>query len=130
LVDIGSKPKTLKEKMAEEDYDDVTPLSIYYQNVLHSIAGWPEFVDKKYLPDETITLTLNGIANMHWNIEDLSLNQAVHIMGHSLKGIYETYERKYNFSEPVLKYCPTSSQLTLTVGLYEKPKSRTYEVRP
>lgn len=119
-----------KEKMTEDDYDDISPpLSMYFQNVLHSIAGHREFVDRAYPCDDCISFTLHGIPNIGLNSEDPSLNHALQIMGHALKSIYETYGDKYYFKEPFLTYCSTYSHITLSVGISEKPIDRSYEVR-
>ncbi len=103
-------------------------VSTYCQNVLHSIAGWQEFVDSKYAFDRYIVLSNLGIPHMRWDVENKSFNEALKIMGHALKGIYDTYEERYDFSEPELTFCSMFSYFTIKVGMYKKNKQRDYEL--
>lgn len=103
-------------------------VSTYCQNVLHSIAGWQEFVDSRYECDRHIFLSNLGIPNMQWDVENQSFNEALQIMGHALKGIYDTYEKRYDFSEPELRFCSMFSYFMLKVGLYKKNKERVHEI--
>lgn len=103
-------------------------VSTYCQNVLHSIAGWQEFVDSKYAFDRYIFLSNLGIPHMRWDVENRSFNEALKIMGHALKGIYDTYEERYDFSEPELTFCAMFSYFTIKVGMYKKNKQRDYEL--
>ena len=100
----------------------------YCQNVLHSIAGWPEFVDSKYECDRHIFLSNLGIPDMQWDVDNQSFNEALKIMGHALKGIYVTYEKRYDFSEPELTFCSMFSYFTIKVGMYKKNKQRVLEI--
>ena len=50
------------------------------------------------------------------------------IMGHALKGIYDIYEKRYDFSEPELTFCSMFSYFTIKVGMYKKNKQRVLEI--
>lgn len=94
-------------------------LHYYVNTVVERIAGKKKFLPFNACPRKFLTIGMEGIEFMQ-NVEDMSLNQAVSILGKSLKEIYRIYGKKYLFAQPSLSYLPDRKCLILKVGMFEK----------
>jgi len=78
--------------------------------------------------DKKITLSMELPRECVISVEDESLNHAMVILGHGLKGIYSTYSRHNVFTEPELIIKPDNMTIGVKIGILSKEKWKKIKV--
>ncbi len=62
-------------------------------------------------------------------VEDPALNEALVILGYSLKGIYSVYAKNNVFTEPEIIFKPDQQSLLVKIGILSKEKYKIFKKR-
>lgn len=85
-----------------------------------TVKTFPRYVR----PQRFVSVKLECEIPTKIEVSDESLNQALIIIGCSLRGIYRAYKRTHLFGDPELIIRPNSTEFVLKVGVLEKSRWR------
>ncbi len=78
-------------------------------------------------PEKFISVAVNLPIAITPCVEDRSLNEALVILGHSLKGIYSVYAKKNVFTEPEVIFKPDQNSFLVKIGILSKEKYKIFK---